>query len=125
MSNDSFEIKKPAEGANTLFAQFSVFRLDEILAEMRQAEDPEAYLQTSYSDVAVHVLEKLRVLARGETPPDDFEESDVRLFELLDARTLVVELEDDRYQPGDLLYVRGERWVVGTRKDSRLTLKRF
>jgi len=120
-----FEIKPPSEGVNTLVAKFAAFKLDEVVEAVRATEDRPAYIAEHYPDVDERIVAKILTLAKGETPADDFEEIE-GMVEDQDELTLVVDLGgEDGYVAGDLVYLRGRRWVVGSRIDDRFVLKSF
>ena len=123
-----FEIENPKEGVNTLVAQFAAFKLDEVVDAVRGAEDARAYMAGNYPDLDEGLVGKILTLAKGEIPADDFEEVE-GMVEERDETTLVVDLGGkDAYVAGDLIYLRGRRWVVGshtTTDDDRFVLKSF
>lgn len=120
-----FEIKTPKEGVNTIVAQFTALKLDEVVEAVKAAEDPQLFVQKLYPDLAEGLVDKILTLARGETPADDFAEDDATIDER-DETTLAVDLGgEDGYVAGDLVYLRGRRWVVGSREDDAFVLKAF
>ena len=120
-----FEIKTPKEGVNTIVAQFAAFKLDEVVEAVQASDDAPAYMAQHYSDLAEGLVDKILTLARGETPADDFAEGDASVDER-DENTLAVDLGgEDGYVAGDLVYLRGRRWVVGSREENAFVLKAF
>jgi len=126
-----FEIQPPVEGANTLFAQFSVVKLDEVVRAVRAAadvpEDMPAYFEENYPEMSDALVEKICLLAVGETPADDFDDAQISHVEEPDANTVHLCLREspEKWESGDLVYFRGKRWIVGTRQDCQLVLKHF
>ena len=126
-----YELEVPKEGANTLFAQFSVVKVDEVVRMVKDAverpEDIPEYLEEAYPEMSAGLVEKIALLAVGETPGDDFDLDVLAGVEQPDENTVNVTLHKgaENWESGDLVYFRGQRWIVGSRTDAKLVLKHF
>ena len=126
-----YELEVPKEGANTLFAQFSVVKVDEVVRMVKDAverpEDIAEYLEEAYPEMSAALVEKIALLAVGETPGDDFDLDALAGVEQEDEKTVHVTLHQgaENWESGDLVYFRGKRWIVGSRTDATLVLKHF
>lgn len=130
-----FEIAVPREGLGTLVTQFAGLKIDEYVSEVRElvdgaasVDEVRAHVEQTYPEISERLRQKISLLVCGITPPDDLSENDfVGASASGDGRTLDIEMATSShpFEAGDVIYMRGARWVVGTRNGACMLLKRF
>ncbi|MFH0946608.1 MAG: hypothetical protein V2A76_15550 [Planctomycetota bacterium] len=127
------EISTPKEGAETLVAQISVLEILDVLKKIAALEggDPspreiEHFLDEECEGMNAGMRKKLELMARGLTPPDDFQADDCCWLSKRNPRTLEVAFHQERTDlvPGDLIFHAGERWLYVNLAGDKLILKR-
>ena len=129
-----FEIAWPQDGLGILVTQFAGLKIDEYVREVRRLVDDaagpdevHAYVEQTYPEISDRLRRKISLLVCGITPPDDLADEDVVRLAARDERTLDVEMATSShpFEAGDVIYMQGKRWVVGTRNGACMLLKRF
>lgn len=132
--DNPFNISRPRQGMQTLVAQFSFLQIERTISEVkelkaRNASESEVLqlIQRRHKDLDSRSQKKILQLCLGITPSDDFSEDDLVSVREVKATSLDVELKEPReeFQSGEIVFFRGLRWVIASRRGNSLSLKQF
>ena len=84
-------------------------------------------MEQTYPEISERLRQKISLLVCGITPPDDFTDHDFARVVAPDESSLEVEMATSThpFEAGDVVYMQGKRWVVGTRNGASMLLRRF
>jgi hypothetical protein len=132
--DDKLDISTPQQGVNTLVSALSVLRLEKTikqLQEMRSKGLPErdirSYIDTAHKDFDQRSKTQIYRLSLGLLPKDDFTRDDLESCKNLNETTLEIRFRQAKEEFGDcsLVFFEGQRWVVVSKKEVQLVLKKF
>jgi len=132
--DDKFKISKPDQGVNTLVSELSLLRLEKNIAklrEMRSKGRPEREIRdqidSMHGDFDQRSRTQIYRLSLGLVPKDDFTKEELESWEDLNQTTLRITFQQPReeFQECSLVFFDGQRWVVVSKKEKTLTLKRL
>jgi len=132
--DDKLNISKPEQGVNTLVSELSLLRLDKTvrkLEEMRSKGLSEKelldYIDGHHKDFDDRSKKQIYRLSLGLALKDDFTDEDIENWKIVNETTLEITLckLSDAFNECSLVFFESQRWVVVSRKDRTLVLKRF
>lgn len=131
--NDQDEPAQSQKGWSTLIGDLSVLQLDKIIEELKRLrvegsseKEIGEHLKTHYRSIDGVSKTKIYRLSLGLTPKDDLlPEQIANEVETDDPTSREIELKeaDQRFQPGAVIFVDQQRWVVIATKDRQLRIK--
>jgi hypothetical protein len=132
--DDQYKISKPDQGVHTLVSELSILRLDKTikkLKEMRSKGLSEkeilAFIDSQHEDFDQRSRTQIYRLSLGLVPKEDFTEAELESWKALDDTTIQIQFQEPRegFQECSLVFFEKQRWVVVSREEKTLVLKRF